>query len=94
MDVEFTVDVIREQATGGPRAENDEYLMSSGIGNALTDALQLATRQLANCSRPNTSSHQTKPPSCWVRQCDTTLPKSSTRWFTSWPRFVRVRWLS
>src|SRR5262252_7693177 len=48
MDVEFTVDLIRGQATGGPRAENDEYLMSSGIGNALTDALQLATTQLVN----------------------------------------------
>src|SRR5262249_39995089 len=46
MDVEFTVDVIQGQATGGPRAENDEYLMSSGIGNSLTDALQLATTQL------------------------------------------------
>jgi len=48
MDVEFTVDVIRGQATGSPRAENDEYLMSSGIGNSLSDALQLATTQLVN----------------------------------------------
>ena len=48
MDVEFTVDLIREQATGGPRAENDEYWMSSGVGNSLTDALQLATTQLVN----------------------------------------------
>ena len=48
MDVEFTVNVIKGQTTGGPRAENDEYLMSSGIGNSLTDALQLATTQLAN----------------------------------------------
>jgi acetamidase/formamidase len=48
MDVEFTVDLIRGQATGAPRAENDEYLMSSGIGNSLTDALQLATTQLVN----------------------------------------------
>jgi len=48
MDVEFTVDLIRGQATGGPRAENDEYLMSSGIGNSLQDALQLATTQLVN----------------------------------------------
>jgi acetamidase/formamidase len=46
MDVEFSVDVIRGQATGGPRAENDDYLMSSGIGNSLADALQLATTQL------------------------------------------------
>jgi amidase len=48
MDVEFTVDLIRGQSSGGPRSENDEYLMSSGIGNALTDALQLATTQLVN----------------------------------------------
>ena len=48
MDVEFTVDLVRGQATGAPRAENDEYLMSSGIGNSLTDALQLATTQLVN----------------------------------------------
>jgi acetamidase/formamidase len=48
MDVEFTVDVIRGQSTGAPRAENDEYWMSSGIGNSLTDALQLATTQLVN----------------------------------------------
>ena len=48
MDVEFTVGLIKGQATGGPRAENDEYLMSSGIGNSLGDALQLATTQLVN----------------------------------------------
>ena len=48
MDVEFTVDVIRGNSSAGPRAENDEYLMSSGVGNSLTDALQLATTQLAN----------------------------------------------
>jgi amidase len=36
------------RATGGPRAENDEYLMSSGIGNSLGEALQLATTQLVN----------------------------------------------
>ena len=46
MDVEFTVDVIKGRATAGPRAENSDYLMSSGIGNSLTDALQLATTQL------------------------------------------------
>jgi len=48
MDVEFTVDLIRGQSTGGPRAENEEYWMSSGIGNSLGDALQLATTQLVN----------------------------------------------
>jgi len=46
MDVEFTVDLIRGQSSGAPRAENDEYWMASGIGNSVTDALQLATTQL------------------------------------------------
>jgi acetamidase/formamidase len=48
MDVEFTVELVTGRATGGPRAENDDYLMSSGIGNSLADALQLATTQLVN----------------------------------------------
>jgi len=46
VDLEFTVDLVAGRATGAPRAENAEYLMSSGIGNSLTDALQLATTQL------------------------------------------------
>jgi len=46
MDVELTVDLVRGRASAGPRAENAEYLMSSGIGNSLADALQLATTQL------------------------------------------------
>jgi len=48
LDVEFTVDVISGRTSNGPRAENSEYLMSSGIGNSLTDALQQATTQLVN----------------------------------------------
>jgi amidase len=48
MDVEFTVDLIRGNSPAGPRAENDEYLMASGVGNSLIDALQLATTQLVN----------------------------------------------
>jgi amidase len=48
MDVEFTVDLIRGSSSGAPRAENDEFLMSSGVGNSLTDALALATTQLVN----------------------------------------------
>src|SRR5215510_7944537 len=48
LDVEFTVDLVRGQSTAGPRAENDEYLMSSGVGNSLTDALQIATTQMVN----------------------------------------------
>jgi amidase len=47
MDVEFTVDLIKNRATSGPRAENGEYLMSMGIAGSLHEALQLATSQLA-----------------------------------------------
>lgn len=47
MDVEFTVDLVRGQSTGSPRAENDEYLMSMGIANSLPDAVRQATTQLA-----------------------------------------------
>jgi acetamidase/formamidase len=47
VDVEFTVDVIPGVSTLGPRAENDEYLMSMGIAGSLDDALKLATTQLA-----------------------------------------------
>jgi acetamidase/formamidase len=47
MDVEFTVNLIRGKRTGGPRFENDEYLMASGIAGGLQDALQQATTELA-----------------------------------------------
>ncbi|HTB13016.1 MAG TPA: acetamidase/formamidase family protein [Bryobacteraceae bacterium] len=48
MQVEFTVNLIKGEAMGGPRAENDEYLMSLGIGNSLDDALRGATTRLTN----------------------------------------------
>ena len=48
MQVEFSVNLIKGEAMGGPRAENDEYLMSLGIGNSLQDALQSATTRLTN----------------------------------------------
>ncbi len=47
MDIEFTVNLISGQATNGPRAENDEYLMAMGIAGALPDALRQATTALA-----------------------------------------------
>jgi acetamidase/formamidase len=48
MDVEFTVNLIRNQLLDQPWAENDEYIMVSGIGGSLTDALQYATAGLSN----------------------------------------------
>jgi amidase len=47
VDVEFTVNVIPCVSTSGPRAENDEYLMSMGIAGSVDNALKLATTQLA-----------------------------------------------
>ena len=47
MDVEFTVNLISGKATQAPRFENDEYLMASGIGGSLPEALQHATTELA-----------------------------------------------
>jgi len=48
MDVEFTVNVIPGSGGGGgPRAENDEYIMAMGIAGSLPDALRDATTSLA-----------------------------------------------
>jgi len=47
MDVEFTVQLAAGKRTGGPRAENSEYLMAMGIGGSLNDALRIATTHLA-----------------------------------------------
>ena len=46
MDVEFTVDLIRDKNFGHPLAENAEFLISIGIGGALDQALQQATSGL------------------------------------------------
>jgi acetamidase/formamidase len=43
MDIEFTVDLIRGKSLGQPRSENNEYVMVSGIGGSLADALRSAT---------------------------------------------------
>ena len=43
MDVEFTVDLIRDRNFGHPLAENTEFLISIGIGGSLDQALQQAT---------------------------------------------------
>jgi acetamidase/formamidase len=48
MDVEFTVELIKGESTGAPRAENDEFLMSLGIANSLPEAVQSATTELAS----------------------------------------------
>ena len=47
MDIEFTVDVIRNQTLASPRAENAEYLMAIGIAGSLDQALRVATTEMA-----------------------------------------------
>ncbi len=47
MDLEFSVQLIRGKSTGGPRFEDDNYLMASGIAGSLPDALREATTELA-----------------------------------------------
>jgi acetamidase/formamidase len=47
MEVEFTVNLISNQSTGGPRAEDEDWIMAMGIAGSLGDALRQATTQLA-----------------------------------------------
>jgi acetamidase/formamidase len=43
MDIEFTVDLVRDRSFGHPLAENAEFLISIGIAGSLDQALQQAT---------------------------------------------------
>jgi amidase len=47
MDVELTVDLIRDTRISGPRVENGEYLMAMGLAGSLDDAFREATSGLA-----------------------------------------------
>jgi acetamidase/formamidase len=47
MDVEFSVDLLRDQRISLPRVENGEYLMAMGLAGSLDDAFRAATSGLA-----------------------------------------------
>lgn len=47
MDIEFSVAVQREKEMGGPRVEDDDYLMAIGLAGSLDAAIRLATSDLA-----------------------------------------------
>jgi len=47
MDIEFTVDVLREKHIGTPRAENSDYLMTIALSGSLDGAFREATSELA-----------------------------------------------
>jgi acetamidase/formamidase len=46
MDVEFTVDVVKNKAIGWPRLENDTHIMVLGSARPLIEALQHATSEM------------------------------------------------
>jgi amidase len=48
LDVEFSVDLIREKGFGGPRVENADYLMAMGLDGSLDGAFRDATSSLAS----------------------------------------------
>ena len=47
MDIEFTVDVKQDSHLQAPRFEDADYVMFSGIGNSLQEALQHATTEIS-----------------------------------------------
>lgn len=47
MDVEFSVELLRQHRIRTPRAEDDEFLMAIGISGDLSDALREATAELS-----------------------------------------------
>jgi amidase len=47
LEVEFSVDVLREKSLSGPRVENDEFLMAMGLAGSLDEAFREATSALA-----------------------------------------------
>jgi acetamidase/formamidase len=47
LDIELTVDVVREKSISGPRAEDKDYLMSFGLSGSLDAAFSRATSDLA-----------------------------------------------
>ncbi len=48
LDVEFSVDLVREKRLSAPRVENEEYLMAMGLAGSLDEAFREATSSLAS----------------------------------------------
>lgn len=47
LDVEFSVDLVREKSISGPRVENDDSLMAMGLAGSIDEAFKEATSALA-----------------------------------------------
>jgi len=48
LDVEFSVELVREKRIPGPRVENEQYLMAMGLAGSLDEAFRDATSGLAS----------------------------------------------
>jgi acetamidase/formamidase len=55
MNVELTVDLIKDRATPWPRIENSEWLMSVGSGRPLEDAARIAFKDMVQWVREKTA---------------------------------------
>ena len=47
-DVTFSVDLVKGQGIGWPRAENDEYIMTVGNARPLDECVQHATTEMVH----------------------------------------------
>ncbi len=48
MDVEFTVELVKNKGIGNPRVETADYVMGMGLGGSLDDAFRTATANMTN----------------------------------------------
>jgi acetamidase/formamidase len=48
LDVDFSVDVIKNDSSGQVRAETKDYLIAFGIAGFVSESIQVATSQLAS----------------------------------------------
>ena len=71
MDVEFTVELIQGKSTQGPRFENDEFIMASGIANSLQETTNCPRMRRPSCSEPLSATTSRK---WWIPRC-TLSPK-------------------
>ncbi len=90
LDVEITVELIREKPLQGPRVENAEYLMADGPRPArwTTPSATRPPTSRPGCRR-TTSSRGPRPRSSWGRRSSTRSPRSRIATPGSWRRSGR-----
>jgi acetamidase/formamidase len=89
MDVEFSVEVIRNKNIGLPRHEDATVPHGSGIGGSLDLAFRRATTSLARWLEQDYKLSRSEVALSWARVFSTTSVKSSTAISTSWRAFSK-----